>query len=198
MNQTEKRTTTITRSTSETKIELTLSLDGTGAANIQTGLGFFDHMLTALVRHSRMDLTLKCDGDLQVDDHHTVEDCALAIGQAIDQVLGDRKGIQRFGYSYAPLDEALVRCVIDLSGRPGAWVDLKLRSDRIGAVATENLVHFFQSLSNSMRATLHVDCIRGENDHHRSEAAFKSLALALKQAISLDGTDQIPSTKGTL
>ncbi len=188
----------VSRATAETSIELALSLDGRGQADIRTGIGFLDHMLTSLTKHGRLDLTLHCKGDLEVDDHHTAEDCALALGQALDQALGDRRGIQRFAHAYAPLDEALARVVLDLSGRPAAIVNLGLKRELVGSIATENLTHVFTSLAMASRAALHVDVLRGENDHHRAEAAFKALALALRQAIARDGTDQIPSTKGVL
>jgi imidazoleglycerol-phosphate dehydratase len=149
--------------------------------------------------HARFDLEMRCAGDLAVDDHHTVEDCALALGQAIDEALGERRGIARFGSAYAPLDEALARVVVDLSGRMHASVELDLRRDAIGAVACENISHFFVSLAIAARLTLHADMIRGENDHHKAEAAFKALALALRTAVSKSSsTDRIPSTKGTL
>jgi imidazoleglycerol-phosphate dehydratase len=188
----------ITRETLETKVELQLSLDGSGRAEVATGIGFLDHMLTALARHARFDLSLTCRGDLEVDDHHTVEDCALALGQALDRALGERRGIARFASAYAPLDEALARAVVDLSGRPCAVVDLGLERDAIGALASENLTHVFVSLATAGRMALHVDLIRGANDHHRAEAAFKATALALRQAVRLDGPDEVPSTKGVL
>lgn len=192
------RIATIVRTTRETDITLTLNLDGTGETSIKTGIGFLDHMLTALARHARFDLTLTCKGDLDVDGHHTSEDCALALGTAIDQALGERRGIQRFGFAFCPLDEALTRVVIDLSGRPAPVVSLGLRREKIGAMATENITHVFQSLAISMRASMHVDCLRGENDHHRSESAFKACALALRQAVSQTNDTRIPSTKGVL
>jgi imidazoleglycerol phosphate dehydratase HisB len=192
------RRATISRQTRETKIELELTVDGTGGAEIDTGLGFLDHMLTALCRHGRLDLKLACAGDLHVDDHHTVEDCGLALGTAIDRALGERRGIQRFGFAYAPLDESLVRAVVDLSGRGGAWVELPFKSDRIGAVASENIGHFFRSMALAMRGTLHMDTLRSGNDHHLAEAAFKSVALALRQAVARDGGNEAPSTKGML
>jgi histidinol-phosphate aminotransferase len=188
---------TVHRQTKETKIDLALSLYGTGQAEISTGIGFLDHMLTALTFHSRMDLTLKCIGDLEVDDHHTAEDCALALGSAIDQALEKRTGIQRFGYAFAPLDEALARTVIDLSARPWPEVNLQLQREMVGNWACENMVHFFQSLAMSLRCSLHVDVLRGQNDHHRVEAAFKSLALALRQALTKTA-GLVPSTKGVL
>jgi imidazoleglycerol-phosphate dehydratase len=192
------RRATVERHTAETEIRLTLDLDGSGAATLDTGLGFFDHMLTALIRHSRFDLELACSGDLHVDDHHTVEDCGIALGQALDQALGDRRGIRRFAHAYAPLDEALARVVVDLSGRPSPHVALGLSRPKIGDVAAENLGHFFQSFAVAGRMALHVDVLKGENDHHRAEAAFKAAALALKDAVALTSHGDIPSTKGLL
>ena len=192
------RRATVNRKTLETAVEVELALDGTGQAEVATGIGFLDHMLGALAKHGRFDLSLKCRGDLEVDDHHTVEDCALALGQALDQALGERRGIARFGSAYAPLDEALARAVVDLSGRPCAVVELGLARETIGTVACENLAHFFTSLATAGRVALHVDALRGANDHHRAEAAFKAAALALRQAVRLDGPDQVPSTKGVL
>lgn len=191
------RTGSISRATSETKIAVRVDLDGTGAAKVATGLGFLDHMLTALAKHSGVDVELSCVGDTHVDDHHTVEDCALALGQALDAALGDRAGIARFGSAYAPLDEALARVVIDLSGRPYAMVELGLTREKLGEVACENLEHFFRSLAVTLRAAVHADVIRGFNDHHKAEAAFKALALALKQAVAKTGGG-VPSTKGVL
>ena len=188
----------VSRKTSETSIELSLLIDGSGDADIKSGIGFLDHMLISLTRHARFDLKLRCEGDLDVDDHHTAEDCALALGQAIDRALGDRRGIMRFAHAYAPLDEALARVVVDLSGRPSAIVDLGLQREFLGGLATENIGHIFTSLAMTSRSGLHVDVLRGENDHHRAEAAFKAAALALRQAVSLDGSDQVPSTKGVL
>jgi imidazoleglycerol-phosphate dehydratase len=188
----------VSRKTLETAIEVELCLDGAGQAEIATGIGFLDHMLGALARHALFDLTLRCRGDLEIDDHHTVEDCALALGQALDQALGERRGIARFGSAYAPLDEALARAVVDLSGRPCAVVELGLTRDSLGGIACENLAHFFTSLATTARMALHVDVLRGANDHHRAEAAFKAAALALRQAVRVEGPDQVPSTKGVL
>jgi imidazoleglycerol-phosphate dehydratase len=188
----------VSRKTSETAITLALTLDGEGRAEIATGVGFLDHMLTSLTKHARFDLSLKCEGDLEIDDHHTVEDCALALGQALDRALGERRGIARFGWAYAPLDEALARAVVDLSGRPCAVVELGLVRETLGDVACENLSHFLVSLATSGRFALHLDVLRGANDHHRAEAAFKALALALRQAVATDGSDRVPSTKGVL
>ena len=192
------RTAKISRATNETEIELTLGLDGRGTSQIATGIGFLDHLLTSLSRHARFDLQLACQGDLHVDDHHTAEDCGIAIGLAIDQALGNRAGIARFGYAYAPLDEALSRAIIDLSGRPGAWIELPLRRDSLGGLSGENIPHVLSSMATAARATLHVDLIRGTNDHHSAESAFKAVALALKMAVAQTGSDMVPSTKGTL
>ncbi len=200
------RIATVSRTTSETRVEATVRLDGRGEARVSTGLGFLDHMLTALARHGGLDLDLSCDGDLHIDDHHTVEDCALVLGQAIDQALGDKRGITRFGSAFAPLDDALARVVIDLSGRPWPVVELDLRRERLGDVATENLTHFLRSLAIAGRMNLHVDVLRGDNDHHKVEAAFKATALALRQAVALrvigrpdaGASTEVPSTKGVL
>ncbi|MEL7497884.1 MAG: imidazoleglycerol-phosphate dehydratase HisB [Planctomycetota bacterium] len=185
------------RVTKETSIQLAVNLDGTGAVDVKTGIGFLDHMLTALAFHAGFDLDLQCDGDLHVDDHHTAEDCALALGAAIDAALGPRKGIRRFGYAYAPLDEAVARTVVDLSGRPWPEIHLQLERPMIGTWACENITHFFQSFAMSLKCSLHVDVLRGSNDHHRAEAAFKSMAKALKEALTKTAGD-VPSTKGVL
>lgn len=187
----------INRATKETKINCRVNLDGTGESRIRTSLGFLDHMIDALSKHSGIDIDLTCDGDTGIDDHHTVEDCALVLGAAINQALGDRAGIARFGFAYAPLDESLARAVLDFSGRPCPVISLSLKRERLGAVACENITHFFTSLAINARACLHIDVIRGDNDHHKSEAAFKALALALRIAVRINGTE-IPSTKGVL
>jgi len=192
------RTATVMRTTRETSIRMTLDLDGTGKTSIKTGIGFLDHLLEALARHARFDLALICEGDLQVDDHHTAEDCALALGEAIDRALGERRGVHRFGWALAPLDEALARAVIDLSGRPFADVSLGLSREAIGGLACENIPHLLRSLATAGQLTLHVDVLKGDNDHHRAEAAFKATALALRQAVAASGFDDVPSTKGTL
>ena len=192
-----KFSSTTNRETKETNIAIELDLYGTGQIEISTGIGFLDHMLTALAFHSGMDLKLKCDGDLHIDDHHTAEDCAIALGSAIDQALGPRRGIKRFGFAYAPLDESLARSVIDLSGRPWPEVHLDLEREMVGTWACENIVHFFQSLAMTLKCSLHVDVIRGTNDHHKAEAAFKSLAKALQQALTRTA-GAVPSTKGVL
>ena len=192
------RRATFERVTAETRIRCEINLDGTGRSEVSTGIGFLNHMLDALARHGRLDLTLECSGDLEVDDHHTAEDCALALGRALDDALGERRGIRRFGAAYAPLDEALARAVIDLSGRPWPSIDLGLQREALGGIACENVTHFFQSLAMTLRAAIHVDVLKGENDHHRAEAAFKALALALREALTPDGTTSVPSTKEVL
>jgi imidazoleglycerol-phosphate dehydratase len=192
------RNATIERKTNETEIRVTLELDGTGQADVQTDIGFLDHLLDALTRHSRFDLELRCKGDLQVDDHHTAEDCGLALGAVIREALGDRVGIERFGSAYAPLDEALARAVVDISGRPFAAIDLGLTRERLGELSCENIPHVLSSLATAAGLTLHVDVLRGDNDHHRAEAAFKAVALALRAAVRPSGFDDVPSTKGTI
>lgn len=192
------RTAKVTRTTRETSIRMTLDLDGAGTTSIKTGIGFLDHLLEALARHARFDLALICEGDLQVDDHHTAEDCALALGAALDQALGERRGVTRFGWAFAPLDEALARAVVDLSGRPFFGGSLGLGRASIGGLACENIPHLLRSFATTAQLTLHVDVLKGENDHHRAEAAFKATALALRQAVARSGFDDVPSTKGTL
>jgi imidazoleglycerol phosphate dehydratase HisB len=185
------RTASITRTTGETNVTASVNLDGRGDAAVSTGIGFLDHLLTSLSRHSRIDISLTCEGDLDVDDHHSAEDCALALGQAIDLALGER-------HAYAPLDEALARAVVDVSGRPCAVVELGLRREAIGGLACENIPHVIMSLATALRAAIHVDVLRGQNDHHRAEAAFKALALALRAAVARTEDASVPSTKGVL
>ena len=191
------RTANVERKTKETDISLLLNLDGTGESVINTGVGFLDHMLTALSKHGRIDLTLSCKGDLHVDDHHSVEDCGIVLGQALKAALGDLRGIARYGYAFAPLDESLSRAVVDISGRPFADINLNLQRENIGNLSCEMLSHFLSSFATSAAITLHVDVLKGKNDHHRAESAFKALALALRAAIKREGND-IPSTKGVL
>jgi imidazoleglycerol phosphate dehydratase HisB len=192
------RTASVRRNTRETAIELRLVLDGKGRAAVETGVGFLDHLFSSLAHHARFDLTLKCRGDVHVDDHHTAEDCAIAFGKALGEALGDRAGIARFGSAYAPLDEALARAVVDLSGRPYSKVDAGLRRDRIGGLASENVSHVISSIASTAKMTVHVDVLRGDNDHHRAEAAFKALALALREAVAVDQPGKVRSTKGVL
>lgn len=188
----------VKRETAETSIEIDLSLEGSGLAEVDTGIGFLDHLLTALTRHARFDLALRCRGDLDIDDHHTVEDCGIVLGAALDDALGERRGITRFASAYAPLDEALARAVVDISGRGGAYGDLNLQRPSIGALSTENIPHFLDSLARTAGITIHVDVLRGDNDHHRAEAAFKALALALREAVASTGGTDVPSSKGRI
>ncbi len=204
----------IVRETGETRVDVRIDLDWRAAAvpepdgdgergariRIATGIGFFDHMLHALAFHAGWRLALTCEGDLEVDDHHTVEDTGLALGLAVARTVGEGKaGIARFGYAYAPLDEALARAVVDVSGRPSFAGALNLQRERVGALSCEMVPHFFHSFAQTAGLTLHVDVIRGVNDHHRIEACFKALALALKAALAPCGTaHDVPSTKGVL
>jgi len=188
----------VQRRTNETQIEVELLLDGSGQSDIQTGLPFLDHMIDALCRHAGFDCTLRCSGDLQIDDHHSAEDCAIVLGQALREALDEKRGIVRFGSAYAPLDEALARAVVDLSGRPWPAISLGFRREMLGTVATENLTHFFESFAISAAINLHVDVLRARNDHHRAEAAFKATALALRQAVARRDDLAVPSTKGAL
>ena len=194
------RTATVNRDTSETKIAVTVNLDGTGAYRVATGIGFLDHMLEQLSRHSLIDLDVTVDGDLHIDQHHTTEDSALAIGEAVSKALGDRRGIVRYGHAYAPMDEALTRVAIDISGRPFAVWKLKFTQEKLGEWDTELVEHWFQSFAQTAGLTLHVENLYGANNHHLAESAYKALARALRQAVSIDPrkADAVPSTKGTL
>lgn len=187
------------RATRETRIRVALDLDGTGAARISTGIGFYDHLLTSLAGHSLIDLEVEAAGDLEVDEHHTVEDVALVLGDAISGALGDRAGITRFGDAVVPMDEALARCALDLSGRPYAVLDLAFRGERMGQLSTQLVEHALESLTRTAGMTLHLSAA-GRNDHHIAEAAFKSLARALRVAVTPDPrrAGAIPSTKGAL
>jgi imidazoleglycerol-phosphate dehydratase len=195
---THARTATLERKTAETDIRASLNLDGTGTVAVNTGIGFLDHLLTSLARHAGFDLELTCRGDVEVDDHHTAEDCAIVLGQALDEALGERRGIVRFGWSLVPMDEALARAAVDFSGRGMATVELDLSRFPIGALQSENVAHFVQSFARTAGATIHLDVLKGDNNHHRAEAAFKALALAIRQAAALTGRDDVPSTKETL
>jgi len=192
------RSASVTRSTKETTITVTLDLDGDGTHDVSTGIGFLDHMLSAFAKHGRLNLTLYCKGDLHIDDHHTTEDCALTLGQAFRQALGTPCGINRFGEATCPLDEALCRAVIDISGRPYAGVDLRFTRERLGDLSCEMIPHFFQSFAGTAYITMHVDQLKGVNNHHIAEAAFKACGVALRRAIAPDGTATVPSTKGVL
>ena len=192
------RTAEVNRKTLETDISAQLVLDGYGNADISTGIGFLDHMLIAFSRHARMDLSIMCRGDVEIDDHHTVEDCGIVLGKAIALALGDRTDIRRFGTAYAALDEALARVVVDISGRPSADINLGLTREKLGALSCENIPHFFRSVAMSAGITLHLDVLKGDNDHHRVEAVFKAFALAMRQATGSSGYGDIPSTKGSL
>jgi len=194
------RSATITRTTAETEITVTVNLDGTGSYDNQTGVGFFDHMLDQLARHSLIDMTIRAKGDYHIDDHHTVEDTGISIGQALVQALGDKKGIRRYGSCLLPMDDALVRCALDLSARPFLIWNIDMPTQKIGAFDTELVREFFQALSTHGGITLHIDRIHGFNSHHIAEAAFKSVARALREAVEVDPrkSDAIPSTKGAL
>lgn len=194
------RKATLSRKTAETDITIDLDLDGTGQFDCQTGVGFFDHMLDQLARHSLIDLTVRATGDLHIDDHHTVEDVGIAIGQALTKAMGDKKGIVRYGACLLPMDDALVRAALDLSGRPFLVWSVEMPTQKIGTLDTELVREFFQALSTHGGITLHIECLHGVNSHHIAEAAFKAVARALRDALETDPrkADAIPSTKGML
>ena len=194
------RQATVSRQTAETGIEVTLDLDGTGTYDNQTGVGFFDHMLDQLARHALIDMKVRAEGDLHIDDHHTVEDTGIAIGQALSQTLGDKRGIRRYGECALPMDDAQVRAALDLSGRPFLICNLTFPAGKIGTFDTELVREFFQALATHGGITLHIDQVHGFNAHHIAEAAFKAVARALRMAVEPDPrrSDAIPSTKGTL
>ncbi|WP_298673281.1 imidazoleglycerol-phosphate dehydratase HisB [uncultured Sphingomonas sp.] len=194
------RTATITRATSETDIAVTVNLDGTGLYDVETGIGFFDHMLEQLARHSLIDLNVRTKGDLHIDQHHTVEDTAIAIGQAVAQALGDKRGIRRYGDALSPMDETLTRVALDISGRPWLVWNTEFTQKRLGEMDTELFKHWFHSFAQAAGITLHIETLHGENNHHIAESAFKGLARALRLALEIDPrkADAIPSTKGTL
>jgi imidazoleglycerol-phosphate dehydratase len=194
-----RRQGSVERKTRETDIRLRLDLDGEGKSRISTGIGFFDHMLTAFATHGRFDLDVRGKGDLHVDAHHSVEDVGIALGQALRTALGDKKGIVRFGHAYVPLDEALSRCVIDLSGRPYLHYDVTFKARQIGAMPTELFEDFFWAVADHARLSIHLEAIRGRNAHHIAETLFKSTSRALSMAVALDPRVKgIPSTKGSL
>lgn len=194
------RTATIHRKTGETEITVEIDLDGTGRYAVGTGIGFLDHMLEQLSRHSLIDLRLEAIGDLHIDQHHTTEDSGIALGTAIAQALGDRRGITRYGHAYAPMDETLTRCAIDISGRPFLVWRTEFTQAKLGELDTELVEHFFHSVAQAAGITLHVETLYGRNNHHIVESAFKAFARALRTAVEIDPrkADAIPSTKGTL
>jgi imidazoleglycerol-phosphate dehydratase len=197
---TSPRTATVERNTAETRIKVAVNLDGTGRAKIATGVPFLDHMLDQLARHGQIDLDVKAKGDLHIDAHHTVEDTGITLGQAVREALGDKAGLTRFGHAYAPLDEALSRVVVDLSGRPGLEFHVPFTRAMIGAFDVDLTHEFFQGFVNHAQVTLHVDNLRGQNAHHQAETVFKAFARALRMAIAPDprAAGVIPSTKGAL
>ena len=195
-----KRVSTVERNTNETKITVKINLDGQGIGNIKTGLPFFDHMIEQLSKHSLIDIDLKCDGDLHIDSHHTVEDIGWALGDAVNKALGNKKGIKRYSFSYLPMDECLTRCSIDVSGRPWLIWNVFLPAVSIKDIETEIFKEFFQAFSQAASLTLHIENLYGTNTHHIIESCFKSLAVAIRGAVSIDlmNKENIPSTKGTL
>ena len=190
----------VQRDTKETKIRVRVNLDGSGAARLATGIGFFDHMLDQVARHGLIDLDVDCQGDLHIDGHHTVEDVGITLGQAVGQALGDKRGIARYGHAYVPLDEALSRVVVDFSGRPGLHMRVDFSSGMIGTLDTQLVFEFFQGFSNHAGVTLHIDNLKGVNAHHQCETVFKAFARALRTAVSVDPRlgNVVPSTKGSL
>ena len=194
------RTATVDRKTAETRIHVELSVDGTGEAEVSTGIGFYDHMLTAFARHGRFDLKVEAEGDLQIDEHHTMEDVALVVGQALDAALGDRAGIVRMGDALVPLDEALIQVAVDISGRPSSAISLDFVGNRVGEAPTEMVSHVLSSFATAGKLTLHVRQLAGSNNHHIAEATMKALGRAIDAATRLDEriAGQVPSTKETL
>src|SRR5882672_4115027 len=194
------RTAEVTRNTKETQIRVVVNLDGSGRSELATGIGFFDHMLDQLARHSALDLTVEAKGDLHIDGHHTIEDIGITLGQAVAEAVGDKRGIRRYGHAYVPLDEALSRVVIDFSRRPGLEWNVPFTRALIGEFDVDLVHEFFQGFANHALVTLHVDNVRGDNSHHQCETVFKAFARALRFALELDprAAGLVPSTKGTL
>lgn len=194
------RTATVQRTTKETDIAIAVNLDGTGDYSVSTGIGFLDHMVEQLSRHSLIDIAMTVKGDLHIDQHHTVEDSALALGEAVAKALGDKRGIARYGEAHAPMDETLTRCVIDISGRPYCVYKSGFSQPRLGEMDTELFPHWFASFAQTAGITLHLETLYGENNHHIAESSYKALARALRQAVAIDPRkgDAIPSTKGVL
>ena len=199
-HSTAPRVAEVSRNTAETKITAKVNLDGTGIASLNTGIGFFDHMLDQIARHGLIDLDIQADGDLHIDGHHTVEDVGITLGQAVHKAVGDKKGIRRYGHAYVPLDEALSRVVIDFSGRPGLVMNVPFKSGMIGTFDSQLAHEFFQGFANHAFVTLHIDNLKGENAHHQCETVFKAFARALRMALELDprSLGTIASTKGSL
>lgn len=197
---THQRVSSVDRKTNETQIKASVNLDGTGKNAITTGLPFFDHMIQQLSKHSLIDIDIKCNGDLEIDSHHTMEDVGWALGKAIKEALGNKQGIKRYSFSYLPMDECLTRCCVDISGRPWLVWNVFLPNLTIKNIETEIFREFFQSFSQSAEFTLHIENIYGQNSHHIIESCFKSMAISLRNAINLDprNLDNVPSTKGTL
>ena len=195
-----ERIAAVTRHTAETRIDVRVNLDGSGRAQLATGIGFFDHMLDQIARHGLIDLDIDCQGDLHIDGHHTVEDVGITLGQAVARAVGDKKGIRRYGHAYVPLDEALSRVVIDFSGRPSLHLHIPFTSGMIGTFDTQLAYEFFQGFANHAGVTLHIDNLKGINAHHQCETVFKAFARALRSALELDprSAGVIPSTKGSL
>jgi imidazoleglycerol-phosphate dehydratase len=194
------RTATIQRDTKETRIRVSVNLDGAGSAKLSTGIGFFDHMLDQIARHGLVDLEVEAQGDLHIDGHHTVEDVGITFGLAVAKAVGDKKGLRRYGHAYVPLDEALSRVVIDFSGRPGLVMHVPFKAGMIGGFDAQLAHEFFQGFANHALVTLHIDNLRGENAHHQCETVFKAFARALRSAVEIDPRvgDTVPSTKGSL
>ncbi len=195
-----QRKASVKRDTLETKIQVSLDLDGTGKANFNTGVPFLEHMMDQIARHGLIDLDITCDGDTHIDDHHSVEDIGITLGQAVTQAIGDKKGIRRYGHAYVPLDEALSRVVIDFSGRPALFMNIDFTQKRVGQFDTELFWEFFQGFVNHAQVTLHIDCLKGHNAHHQIETVFKAFGRAVRMALELDPRMEgvMPSTKGTL
>lgn len=199
LTQAHAREAEVRRTTKETDVRVRLVLDGTGASNVSTGVAFLDHMLELFARHGLFDLEIECRGDLHIDDHHSVEDVAITLGQALAQALGDKKGVARYGSAYVPMDEALCRAVVDLSGRFFLVYEVETRRQMIGNFSVELAEHFWRSLAEAARCNLHIDCLRGRNTHHILEGTFKAAARALRQAVERDPrVSGVPSTKGVL
>lgn len=195
-----QRISEVVRNTNETKIRVRVNLDGTGQGTLNTGIPFLDHMIDQIKRHGLFDIDIHCDGDLDIDDHHTVEDCGITLGQAFAQALGDKKGLRRYGHFFAPLDEALSRVVVDLSGRPGLFMDIPFTRSMIGRFDVDLFSEFFQGFVNHSLMTLHIDNLKGKNSHHQIECVFKAFARALRMACEVDprAANTVASTKGSL